>query len=172
LTEPVNVSRQELLWRCSIPVQKLKVSTARLLFKIKLNNRGIKDSLNSWGYEIKLLWQLSCWVKGLILHCVIWPPFRISVWKVASDKMYGLEWQYFMLLSFLKSINCSTDRGSHYLKWFTMCRFLQLQEYAIILICVSWQLYVLDAINPTCFMGIIHFPGCNGKTSQNLKHSL
>jgi len=30
-----------------------------------------------------------------------------------------------------------------------MCGFLQLQEYAINLICVSWQPYVLDAINPT-----------------------
>jgi len=53
-----------------------------------------------------------------------------------------------MLLSFLKSVN-STDKGSHYLKWFTMCGFLQLQEYAINLIGVSWQPYVLDAINPT-----------------------
>jgi hypothetical protein len=53
-----------------------------------------------------------------------------------------------MLLSFLKSIN-STDNGSHYLKWFTMCGILQLQEYAINLICVSAQPYVLDAINLT-----------------------
>jgi hypothetical protein len=67
--------------RCWISVQKLKVSTVRLLFKIKLNYRAIIDSSNSWGYGIKLLRQLPCWAKGVILHCVIWPTFRISVWK-------------------------------------------------------------------------------------------
>jgi hypothetical protein len=68
---------EKVLNTCS----ELKVSTVRLLFKIKLNYGGNYILLNSWGYGIKLLWQLPCWAKGLILHCVIWPTFRISVWK-------------------------------------------------------------------------------------------
>jgi hypothetical protein len=49
MTEPADVSRQQLhhvsrnILRCSIPVQKLKVSTEGLLFKIKLNYWATTD---------------------------------------------------------------------------------------------------------------------------------
>jgi hypothetical protein len=87
--------------------------------------------------------------------------------------MYGLQRQYFMLLSFLKSKNCSTDKGSHYLKWFTMCGFLQLQEYVINVIYASWQPYILEAINQTHVSWVSYILlDVMEKRFRILKHSL